>query len=199
MIAVLTGDIINSRKGETSDWLEKLKIVLNKYGKNPGNWEIYRGDSFQISLPPKEALFVAFHIKSELKQSNSQDVRIAIGIGEESHKAKKISESNGQAFIRSGESFEKLKKQSLILNTGNQEIDISLNLMLRIILLTANNWSQLVAKVISFVIENPNKQQKEIAQLLNKSQSSISEALKRGGFEEMKNLNEFYKTQIEKL
>ena len=71
--------------------------------------------------------------------------------------------------------------------------------MLRIILLTANNWSQLVAKVISFVIENPNKQQKEIAQLLNKSQSSISEALKRGGFEEMKNLNEFYKTQIEKL
>jgi diadenosine tetraphosphate (Ap4A) HIT family hydrolase len=46
------------------------------------------------------------------------------------------------------------------------------------------------------VIENPEKNQSDLAKILNKSQSSISEALKRGGFEEVMNMNEFYKNKI---
>tara|TARA_B110000305_G_C19373082_1_gene605540 strand:- start:790 stop:930 length:141 start_codon:yes stop_codon:yes gene_type:complete len=46
MIAVITGDIINSRKGEVERWIGPLKETLNRYGVEPKNWEIYRGDSF---------------------------------------------------------------------------------------------------------------------------------------------------------
>ena len=71
--------------------------------------------------------------------------------------------------------------------------------MLSLSLLTANNWSSTVAKVIKTSLENPEKNQKKIAQLLLKSQSGVSEALKRGGFEEIMLMNNFYKLQISKL
>jgi diadenosine tetraphosphate (Ap4A) HIT family hydrolase len=56
-----------------------------------------------------------------------------------------------------------------------------------------------VSKVIKTVIENPEKNQKHLANLLNRSQSNISEALKRGGYEEIMNMNEFYERNISRL
>lgn len=65
--------------------------------------------------------------------------------------------------------------------------------MLSLSLLTANNWTSKVPQVIKTVIENPTKNQNNLAQYLNKSQSSISESLKRSCFEEIISINEYYK------
>ena len=46
MKAVLTGDIVNSRA--FMGWQDDLTEVLNRYGSSPKNWEIFRGDSFQL-------------------------------------------------------------------------------------------------------------------------------------------------------
>ena len=62
MTAVLTGDIINSRKSKTPDWLSSLKETLNKFGQEPKHWEIYRGDSFQLEIDPAKALDAAIFI-----------------------------------------------------------------------------------------------------------------------------------------
>lgn len=199
MVAVITGDIINSRDGEVKDWLGYLKEVLNRYGQEPSQWEIFRGDSFQLSLSPENALLAAIHLKAGIKQTKAQDVRIAIGLGQETHRAKKITESNGPAYVLSGECFESLKKQTLAIRSTNPELDKVLNLMLSLSLLTTNNWSNTVARTVKAALENPEMHQKEIAKLLNKSQSSVSEALKRGGFEEIMNLNSFYQMQISNL
>ncbi|WP_336129100.1 SatD family protein [Mesoflavibacter sp. CH_XMU1422-2] len=196
MIAVLTGDIINSRQGQTSLWLNQLKSTLNLYGQTPKDWEIFRGDSFQLKTNPENALYIALHIKAVIKQVKPYDVRIAIGLGEQSYNSKTISESNGTAFVNSGEGFESLKKQTLTVVSENKKWDNTINIMINLALLTANSWSNTVAKVISTVIENPEKNQNEIALLLGKSQSTISEALKRGGYEEIMQLNAFYKEQI---
>lgn len=199
MIAIITGDIIDSRKGEVETWLPLLKEVLNQYGQEPTDWEIFRGDSFQLSITPKNAVLAAFHIKSAIKQTKAHDVRMAIGIGEVGYDSNKTTESNGSAYIRSGECFESLKKQTLAIKSHNSELDNSFNTMLSLALLTANNWSSTVSRVIKKNIEHSDTKQKEIANLLNKSQSSISEALKRGGFEEIMNMNNYYKEQINKL
>ena len=199
MIAIITGDIIDSRKGEVETWLPLLKEVLNQYGQEPTDWEIFRGDSFQLSITPKNAVLAAFHIKSAIKQTKAHDVRMAIGIGEVEYDSNKTTESNGSAYIRSGECFESLKKQTLAIKSHNSELDNSFNTMLSLALLTANNWSSTVSRVIKKNIEHSDTKQKEIANLLNKSQSSISEALKRGGFEEIMNMNNYYKEQINKL
>ncbi|MDO6803095.1 SatD family protein [Wenyingzhuangia sp. 1_MG-2023] len=196
MIAIITGDIINSRKGEVETWLPLLKEVLNQYGQEPADWEIFRGDSFQLSIAPQEAILAAFHIKSAIKQTKSQDVRMGIGIGKIKYNSNKTTESNGSAYIRSGECFESLKKQTLAIKSHNSELDTTLNLMLSLALLSANNWSNTVSEVVKKMIENSNTTQKEIAHLLNKSQSSISEALKRGGFDEIMNMNNYYKNQL---
>jgi predicted XRE-type DNA-binding protein len=199
MIAIITGDIIDSRKGEVETWLPLLKEVLNQYGQEPSDWEIFRGDSFQLSITPKIAILAAFHIKSAIKQTKAHDVRMGIGIGEVRYDSNKTTESNGTAYIRSGECFESLKKQTLAIKSHNSELDTSFNIMLNLALLTANNWSDTVSIAIKKNIEHSDINQKEIANLLNKSQSSISEALKRGGFEEIMNMNNYYKKQISKL
>ena len=198
MLAVLTGDIINSRKVETKEWLPLLKGLLKLYGEEPITWETFRGDSFQLMLQPQQALQAAIHIKAGIKQIKNLDVRIGIGIGEVEYSAEKISESNGSAYIRSGECFESLKKQNLAISTGAEE-DETLNLMLSLALLTMNGWSATVAGTITTTLENPEKNQAEIAAILGRSQSSVSEALTRGGFEEVMHLNVFFQKRITTL
>jgi hypothetical protein len=199
MIAIITGDIINSKEDSSLIWLKQLKEVLGCYGKTPGQWQIYRGDSFQLKIESGKALLAAFHIKAVIKQSKSQDVRMSLGIGEEAHVSEKITESNGSAYIRSGECFELLKKQTLAIQSSDKVIDQAVNLMLKISSLTTNHWSKTVAKIIALALKHPEKQQTEIANIIHKSQSSVSEAMKRGGFEELMSINRYYQTQISLL
>lgn len=199
MIAIITGDIINSRTEPAAEWLAVLKDSLGHYGETPQKWEIFRGDSFQLLVEPGEALYASFQIKAAIKQLRDLDVRMAIGIGEQDHQSEKISESNGSAFVRSGECFESLKKQNLGISTGSVEKDELLNLLLNLALLTMNNWSITVAETIDSFLQNPGKSQTEMAKQLNKSQSSLSEALKRGGFDEIMQLETFYRKQITSL
>ena len=199
MTAIITGDIINSRQASATEWLPLLKEILSAYGKTPQQWEIFRGDSFQLQLSPKLALQAALHLKAGVKQLKELDVRMAIGIGTQDHKAKNISESNGIAFVRSGECFESLKKQNLGIFTGNQKKDEILNLMFNLALLTMDNWSPTVAETITVFLQHPAKSQTQLAVELKKSQSSLSEALKRGGFDEIMQLENFYRRQISSL
>ncbi|MCH5718807.1 SatD family protein [Niabella hibiscisoli] len=99
----------------------------------------------------------------------------------------KSDRSNGDAFIRSGSSFDELGRQMLVVDIGNTDLNDTLNLMISLALLVMNNWSETVATVIKTSIENPEKNQSELAVLLKRTQSSISEALKRGGYDEVKN------------
>lgn len=199
MESIITGDIINSRKNNSAKWQPVLKKILKNYGAEPQDWEVFRGDSFQLALVPGLALQAAIHIKAAIKQFAGLDVRMGIGIGKPGNRAKKITESTGEAFIHSGECFDALKKQTLALKVGNETIDECLNLMLNLATLTMDNWSTTVAQAIQTAIENADKNQYEIAAILGKSQSSISEALKRGGYDEVKLLEIFYTKQIARL
>lgn len=199
IFAVLTGDVVNSRQGDAAAWMPLLKRALHVFGTEPSDWEIYRGDSFQMLLPAREALHAALIIKAGLKQIPKLDVRIAIGIGTVNYRAAKITESSGDAFTRSGSCFDALKKQSLSIATGDESFNERFNLMLALGLLTMNSWSVIVAQAIQAALENPDKNQMELAQLLKKSQSSISEALTRGGYEEVLRMEQYFQQQIQKL
>ncbi|MBP8155647.1 MAG: transcriptional regulator [Leadbetterella sp.] len=200
MEAIITGDLINSRQVEPNEWMPALKKVLKKYGKEPKNWEIFRGDSFQLNTKPEDALMVAILIKAEIKQWKNLDVRIGIGVGEITYQAAKITESNGTAFLNSGECFEELKKQTLAIKTPNKDLNTTLNLMIELASLTIDRWTETAAKLIKIKIENPNVNQKDLANLLNKTaQGTISEGLKRGGYDELQKLLDYYKLKISEL
>ncbi len=197
MVAIITGDIINSRQIGAKQWLPELKKVLNIYGEEPKTWEIYRGDSFQIETNPQDALRLAILIKSAIKQFKTLDVRLAIGIGEKTYQSNKITESNGSAFIYSGNSFEKLKKQTLVIQTAWNDFDNTINVMCDLASLTMDAWSPTSALIVKTALESdPNTNQEALAALLNKKQSNISTGLKRGGFYEIQKLLNYYQNEI---
>lgn len=199
MEAVITGDIINSRKVSSAVWLADLKAILNQYGSEPKDWEIYRGDSFQLLVAADDALEIALLIKATIKQHKELDVRMAIGIGTVDYLADKITESNGVAFINSGECFENLKKQTLGIQTPWEEFNTMFSVVLPLMLMIADNWTSTSAEILKKAFENSDINQNQLATALNrKSQSSISSSLKRAGYEELKNMIAFYKQEIKK-
>lgn len=199
MVAIITGDIVNSREGEAAEWLETLKEALNAYGKNAIDWEIFRGDSFQLKTKVNKALEASLFIKACIKEHSAIDVRMAIGIGQVNGSNGKIIEDQGEAFYRSGYRFENLKSTRLAVETGDQELDSSLNLMLDIGLLTFDNWTKIDALTLKTALKFPEYTQKQIAKTLDKSPSTVSFTLQKTGFKEILKLLEFYNHSVSKL
>lgn len=199
MTSIITGDIINSQKSSPKLWLEALKTILNNYGNSPLTWEIYRGDSFQLEVAPKQALEACLLIKSTIKQFENIDVRLAIGIGEKTYQSSKITESNGSAFVNSGECFENLKKTTLAVKSPFNEFDNSINIMLELAQLVLNNWTSTSSLLVKTTLENPDLNQTQLAEILERTQGNISQGLKRAGFDEVSKLLNYYKTQIQNL
>ncbi|MBB2144996.1 transcriptional regulator [Pedobacter sp. LMG 31464] len=200
MIAVLTGDIINSR-ALPEEWINTLKSALEGlFGKNV-KWEIFRGDSFQVELNAKDALLNAIYIKACIKTLKKADVRIGIGIGKKSISAEKVSEANGEVFINSGSAFDalKLSKVNMAIKTPWPKYDEDINLSIRLALIAMDSWGQISAEMVKYAIENQNTNQDKIAKISGRSQSSVSEALKRAHFTEIMELESKYSNQISKL
>ena len=198
MISIITGDIINSRKLPSTIWLDGLKRILNAHGLQPKNWEIFRGDAFQLEVSePEEALRIAIQIKAFLK-TVKLDARMSIGLGDKTYDATKISESNGTAFVRSGESFDQLKKQknTLAINTGNGEFDNEINLMLRLAQTFMNNWLVQSAEFVLTAIENPTLSQEEMGVKLKINQAAVSRRRKRAQFDLILELENHYREKI---
>jgi len=201
MTSVITGDIIGSRQQKSKDWVEDLKKILAPFGETPGQWEVYRGDEFQIEIQnPEEALLVAIQIKAQLK-AIKLDARMSIGFGDKTHNAEKVSESYGTAFINSGELFETLKKQkvTLAMRTGDAVIDEKMNLMIQLALTFMDNWLAQSAEFVAVAIENPTLSQEELGQKLGINQAAVSRRQKRAQFDLVMHLDRYFRTQIKQL
>ncbi|KRD58566.1 hypothetical protein ASE40_19770 [Flavobacterium sp. Root935] len=201
MTSVITGDIIGSRQQKSDHWVDDLKNILTPFGSTPNKWEVYRGDEFQIEIPnPEDALLAAILVKAHLRAIKS-DARMSIGFGDKTHNAKRISESNGSAFIHSGELFETLKKQkvTLALRTGDNSFDEKLNLMLQLALTFMDSWLVQSAEFVAAAIENPTLSQEELGQKLGINQAAVSRRQKRAQFDLVMNLDRYFRKEIKQL
>ena len=198
MICILTGDIKGSRKAKSENWLADLKELFQKFGKNPADWEIYRGDEFQIEIKNcEEALLIAFEIKAFLR-TISLDARMSIGIGDKTYKAKRISESNGSAFVYSGEAFDVMKKNkiNLVVQSADNQFNKDMNLLIRLGLSFMDNWLAQQAEYVLLAINNPKLSQEEMGEILKINQAAVSKRRKRANFDLMLEINQAY---VEKL
>jgi hypothetical protein len=201
MTSIITADITGSRKLKSTDWIGTLKAFLATKGNNPSDWEIYRGDQFQLEIKkPEDALLTAFEIKALLKSINV-DVRMSIGIGDKTHRAEKISESNGSAFIRSGEMFEMLKKlkTSMAINTGDEQFDREMNLILQLALVIADGWLAQSAEYFVTAIGHRALSQEELGQKLGINQAAVSRRRKRAQFDLIMDVDNLYREKIKTL
>ncbi|WLD22521.1 transcriptional regulator [Flavobacterium dauae] len=192
MIAVITGDIVHSRSLVPEKWLNHLKKGLMLFGNPPADWEIYRGDGFQLKTSVQNALLHAILLKAWIKHFKEIDVRLSIGIGKETFVGVKVTEGNGSAFELSGEGFDALEKKNLMLLTEDKLLNDTFRVLIDLALLVMDKWTEKSAEVLFIKLRNPKLNQTEIAQMLNKKQGTISEALKRGGYDEIDQLINFY-------
>ncbi len=201
MIAIITGDIINSENHPSSEWIGDLKNYFAAFGPAPMYWEIYRGDEFQLKVNEANALLSAIRIKALLKSVKGLDVRMGIGIGLETYVGTGVSESNGTAHQRSGRKFESLKesKVNLSIATGNESHDQTLNLMLRLALDFMDGWSVVSAEIVSIVLDHPNASQKEIAKKLDIKQSAVSQRIKRARLDLILDVLAYYQNIIKEI
>lgn len=200
MVAIITGDIVNSGGTKPPVYLKILKEFLTGQGKSPKVWEIYRGDSFQFRCKPQDAFYNYLLLKSMVKQVQELDVRISIGIGNVEHEAARISQSNGTAFIRSGRTFDGMKeKQFLLFTTGDETLNRTLNLYAGFISLVADNWTAAAAQTVQIMLEHPKWSQQEVADKLRINQSGVSQNRKRSQLDLLLDFNGYFQTLVTSL
>ena len=199
MKAVITGDIIGSTKSSPENWLPVLKEALKTWGKEPAAWELYRGDSFQLRVSnPMQAIEAAVYIKAAIKTVSGLDVRVGIGLGEIAYTAKKITESNGTAFIHSGEVFEQLSKmnQEMAIKSPWHQFDMEMNLMLKLALIPMNQWTVSAAIAVWEVLKKPDLTQKELGAKLGITQHAVSARLSRAHMEVIQEWMAYYPVKL---
>ncbi|WP_231459503.1 MULTISPECIES: SatD family protein [unclassified Pedobacter] len=200
MICIITGDIIGSRKIKDS-WLLSLKAALKVVSGQNNKWEIYRGDSFQLEIDAEDAIKTAAYLKACIRINKPADVRMGIGIGEVKTKRKKLSESSGDAFVNSGAAFDSLKqaKVNLAIKTEHPEFDEEINVLIKLSLIAMDGWGIVAAEMVKLALENEKLLQSELAAISGRTQSSVSEALKRAHYSEILEMDKLYRRKVKQL
>ena len=201
MRAIITGDIINSQETDSENWLPKLKELLGKWGKTPTDWEVYRGDEFQLKCSIDAVFWKALSIKSLIKQFENLDVRIAIGIGEEQYSSEKITESNGTAYVNSGRLLNEIKNEgkTFAIKTPNEGINADFNILFKWSSLDFDSWTVAVSEIVHLLMMDKNLTQDDLAKKLNISQSSVSQRIKRANFDLILETDYYFRRKIAEL
>ncbi|MBD3628842.1 transcriptional regulator [Cyclobacterium sp.] len=200
MIAIITGDIKDSRMVPAEKWMGLLKAELEIWGKAGVDWDIYRGDSFQLKLEdPADVLQVAIRMKARIKSIAPLDIRMGIGLGDENFRSKRLLENNGTAYIHSGEAFENLSKsnQALLIKSPFDVFDQEINLMLKLALTVMDEWTENSASTVYLVMKHPEKTQRELGELEGISQHAISARLSRARFDTVNALLDYFPRKLE--
>ena len=203
-VAVLTGDFVKSRtikEGDIEKVIDLLKETFNELNRkilsNKASFQIYRGDSFQAIIPNLElALVTAIIIRARLRAFESgykvidtkksdkpinyayTDARIAIGIGEVSYWGEEISESQGEAFQKSGYLLDKLKKENerLGIDTPWGNINKELHVESKLADAVISRWTANTSMAV-FLNLLDKKNQSKLARILNISQPALHKRL----------------------
>ena len=186
--AVLTGDVVSSARLRLEQPLPDIlgaafARVAAKQGSVLRPFEIFRGDSFQGVMAPREALFGAIVIRASLRatrcnHNQTPDARIAIGIGTIDAPHERIPESDGEAFRLSGRALDGLANAkgggrlgiSTCWPSVQEEIETIGEMLDSIIL----RWRRPSAEVMSLILTDESITQTIIASQLKISQPAVS-------------------------
>ncbi len=202
--AIVTGDIVNStrlKKPEEKKLLNTLSSVLKPY-----QYMFYRGDSFQVYIADtKDALKIVLQMRAAAKRLSPEsslplaDIRTSIGIGSITKPVRNLETATGEAFLLSGRAFDEMSKtgKRLVIQSNND----SINLGLKVVANYADSlFALLTSKQAAVLFELlMERNQKEAAKALKKSQPTINKHAQSAKWPEINNLIEDYKLFINEL
>ncbi|MDC2887723.1 MarR family transcriptional regulator [Psychrosphaera algicola] len=208
MIAVLTGDIVNSTKMSKETYSEVIKqltsllqdvnVQFNAVG------EIYRGDEFQIQYPnPLDALKSTLLIKLALHLATFSEKPIqctlSLAYGEYDIYADKPNTSSGSVFVASGRGLQKTSRGELSLLLEQDLDESELNLLTQFLNHLLNRLTKTQATLLYQYIENDFTDHKTMAELTATTRQNISNRLSNIGAYLIKEYIENVNRKIEYL
>lgn len=203
-VCVITIDLQKSRKLEDRAEIQlkifKLLQMLNEKFKNDilANFTMTLGDEFQgVLKTPKQALDV-FNIG---KDALATKIYCGIGLGTiTTAVSKNPSEMDGPAFHNSRNALEEAKREKteLVIKTGDRDLDKTVNVIMQLILHIKNRQTIKQKEVITYLEENPNITQAEIAKKFRISKQAVSKKLKLACWEKIKRATELVRELLER-
>lgn len=186
--AIITGDIVNSTKLSREERivmlysLQEIPMILNDISSV--NFEIFRGDSFQILVSDpwqvlKVALIIRAFLRSQKLGENKKilDSRIAIGIGSLDFQSEELSTSDGEAYRFSGRLLDEMDKAKLAIKTPWLEVNEELSLNTAFADRIISSWKQKQSRVVyESLITGMNHN--ELAQKLGITRQMIGKSLR---------------------
>ncbi len=186
-IAVLTGDLVDSRKASDPQRLFQaldtaIEAITARYG---GQSERYRGDGFQIALPdPAAALPAAVLLRAALIRHSEErqrwDARIAVAIGRDPWQpGQRVTEASGEVFVRSGQTLDTMSEGTahLALSLVEEPGSDCLALLTRFVDDLLDGWSRYSAETVYLSLWHEESQQ-ALAKRLGISQPSVHKRLR---------------------
>jgi len=182
-IAVLTGDVIDSRKVQDRPRLYRLldDRLAELASRHEGRGERYRGDGFQLALPRAAdameatvALRAALIENSEPEQRWDARIAVAVGPAEAGDRA-----ADGATFVASGRALDALAETAghLALTRLEAPEDPGLDLLVRFLDDLIDGWSPYSAEVVGLSLGQEASQQ-ALAERLGIRQPSVHKRLR---------------------
>jgi hypothetical protein len=220
--AIITGDIVHSRNIDKTYREELIRVLKDAYpevdrklcGNRQGEaLEFFRGDSFQARVScPEYALRMSFIIRAKIRSmtvmkghtarlSSIWDARIAVGYDDVSFISRNISESDGAAFVLSGNALDGMKNKDERIRA--ETFDKRFNEEFRIQLLLADTivkrWTVAQSAAAFHYLSEYEKTQTELSGMMGITQSSFSRRMQSGNIECIHLLCQRFETLIPQL
>ncbi|MFO8044405.1 MAG: hypothetical protein R6U30_00850 [Halomonas sp.] len=182
-IAVLTGDVIDSRKVDDRPGLYRLldDNLAELASLHGGRAERFRGDGFQLALPrAAPAMEAAVTLRAALIEHSEPDqrwdARIAVAVGPAERGS---AETDGATFVASGRALDALADTSVHLSLTRLDapVDPGLVLLVRYIDDLLDSWSAYSAEVVGLSLRHDASQQ-ALAERLGIRQPSVHKRLR---------------------
>ncbi len=171
--AVFTGDIVRSTD-LGADALQDVFTALENAAQLIAHWpdsgtafSRFRGDGWQMALPPVYALRGALVMRAAVRQTGkTRDTRIGVGIGQGQLNGNDLGSADGPAFLHSGRALDAIRRgPRMAAPDGSRALRCALPLADRI----AQGWTPKQAQVVFALLTPSPPTQEALAQTLNRS------------------------------
>lgn len=178
--AVITGDLIGSRKTSSQDvhtaiaTLERVAEDIARLNDFPTKFTQFRGDGWQmISNDPKRALQAALLMFAELRGAGHGLVtRMSIGLGTiSSLGTQTLADADGPAFHLSGQQLDKIGKRRLVIDgIGITDLHKAIAALIEAIIF---DWSSAQANIMAHKLWDLSKTHTDIADIRNVTRQTV--------------------------
>ncbi|WP_137112261.1 SatD family protein [Rhodobacter sp. SY28-1] len=187
--AVLTGDLIGSRKSGQQATDRALAAIADTAGQFAAPFTRYRGDGWQALLVrPELALRFALIVTARLRAQNAPLTRFGIGIAEiATDRAPSLGAETGNAFVLSGETLDQMPRRAeFAIASTTRQLGAITSAAARLADQVARKWTpqQAEAMVMALALDEPSGL--SIAQSLGISPAAASYRLQGANWWDIK-------------